>query len=56
MGLFSRVKDAQQQASQAMAGAGGMKGMMGGGDIYRRRLRTLGSSTSSGTPASRHPA
>jgi hypothetical protein len=33
MGLFSRVKDAQQQASQAMAGAGGMKGMMGGGDI-----------------------
>jgi hypothetical protein len=33
MGLFSRVKDPQQQASQAMGAAGGMKGMMGGGDM-----------------------
>jgi hypothetical protein len=36
MGLFSKMKDAQAQASEAMQNAGGMKGMMGsmgGGDM-----------------------
>jgi hypothetical protein len=30
MGLFDKMKAAQQQASEAMSNAGGMKGMMGG--------------------------
>jgi hypothetical protein len=29
MGLFGRMKEAQEQASEAMQNAGGMKGMMG---------------------------
>jgi len=29
MGLFGRMKEAQEQASEAMHNAGGMKGMMG---------------------------
>ena len=33
MGLLDRVKNAQQQAAGAMSGAGGMSGMMGGGDM-----------------------
>jgi hypothetical protein len=33
MGLLDRVKNAQQQAAGAMAGAGGAGGMTGGGDM-----------------------
>ena len=33
MGLLDRVKNAQQQAAGAMAGAGGIGGMTGGGDM-----------------------
>jgi Protein of unknown function (DUF3592) len=33
MGLLDRVKNAQQQAAGAMSGAGGLGGMMGGGDM-----------------------
>jgi hypothetical protein len=33
MGLLDRVKNAQQQAAGAMAGAGGAGAMMGGGDM-----------------------
>ena len=49
MGLFSKVKDAQQQAQQAMQSAGGMKGAMGGGDMsaqmeYAQRAQKLNQS------------
>ena len=48
MGLLDRVKTAQQQAAGAMAGAGGMGGMMGGGDMaeqaaYAQLANKLGS-------------
>lgn len=33
MGLFDKMKDAQQQAKDAMGNAGGVSGMMGGGDM-----------------------
>jgi hypothetical protein len=33
MGLLDRMKQAQAQASEAMSHAGGMKGMMGGGNM-----------------------
>jgi Protein of unknown function (DUF3592) len=38
VGLLDRVKNAQQQAAGAMANAGGMKGMMGGGDMAYAQL------------------
>ena len=52
MGLFSRVKDAQQQAKEAMhntGGMGGMKGMLGGMSMggqaeYAQRANKLGKS------------
>ena len=48
MGLLDRVKSAQQQAAGAMAGAGGLGGMMGGGNTadqaaYAQLANKLGS-------------
>lgn len=49
MGLFGKLKDAQQQAAQAAQGTGGLKGMAGGlgGDMtaqveYAQRAQKLG--------------
>jgi Protein of unknown function (DUF3592) len=43
VGLLDRVKNAQQQAAGAMAGAGGITGMMGGGDMaYAQLANKLG--------------
>ncbi len=49
MGLLDRVKTAQQQAAGAMANAGGIKGMTGGGDMaaqaaYAQLANKLGAS------------
>jgi hypothetical protein len=49
MGLLDRVKAAQQQAAGAVAGAGGLGGMMGGGDMtgqaaYAQLANKLGAS------------
>jgi hypothetical protein len=49
MGLLDRMKAAQQQASEAVSNAGGVKGMMGGGDMagqaaYAQLTKKLGQS------------